>query len=708
MAEGPTCSECHCPIPSNAVGRYCPQCLLSLGLGDTEPDHSRPSSPETLSPSQRMMGDYELLEQIGAGGMGVVFKARHRTLNRIDALKMIRSGSLASAAELKRFRTEAQAAARLQHPNVVAIHQVGEEAGQVFFSMDYIEGKSLAELIKSKPLPPVRAAEYVKTITEAVQYAHERGVLHRDLKPANVLIDGSDQPRITDFGLARQVEFDSDLSRSGDALGTPGYMPPEQAAGRRNEIGPASDVYALGALLYDLLTGRPPFRADTAVETLRQVLETEPAPPRLLNRSVPLDLDTICLKCLNKEPSRRYASAGELAEELKCFLKNEPIKARPIGPAERTWRWCRRHPALAGFVTAIISLMILVSISALSVARVLEEELREEVLKANVYAAQGIAGIVLWQLDRLSGPLVQTAQDEPGLRAALQSEDDVRLQEIAQEIFHKFDKPANQFAVHDRSPFKSWYVLNSRGVLVGLWPMNKNIMLEDFSYRDYFQGANRIGTNRTGRDAIHLSRVFQARNDDLYKCAISTPIYAGDKFLGVLASTISLSPRLGPDRLNDERRKAVLIGPLEVPWPAGATSAPVAASYTLFVHEAITEATNAFKVEKAQLRAVPTHVLPGSIFQLRPPPPTEASMNPAYQDPMGRTNSVYAGRWLAGFAPVGNTEWVVNVQQRYAESIQPVKATLFRLGLWGGSALALLILVISAAAWLKFFQASRA
>lgn len=698
MPEILTCAECHSPLPPAAAEGCCPRCLLNLALDRTEADHSIRASSNAAEPLLKFIGDYELLEQIGAGGMGVVFKARHRTLNRIDALKMIRSGLLASAVELRRFRTEAQAAARLQHRNVVAIHQVGEEAGHVFFSMEYIEGKSLAELIQSKPLPPKRAAAYVKTIAQAVQYAHERGVLHRDLKPANILIDASDQPRITDFGLARQVEFDSEVSRSGDALGTPAYMPPEQAAGRRNQIGPLSDVYALGALLYDLLTGRPPFRADTALETIRQVLETEPAPPRLLNRSIPPDLDTICLKCLSKDPARRYGNARELADELDRFLHDEPIKARPIGRAERTWRWCRRHPVLAAVVTTVASLMILVSISALSVARVLEKQLREQVLEANVYAAQGIAARILWEVDRLSGPLLQIAQGKPDVRAALEDHDDQRLQNIVQGIYS--NPPANEY--------KSWYVMDHTGKLIALAPPSKeNIIGGDFSYRDHFQGAKAIGPTKTGRDAVYWSRAYRSRSDRLFKCAISTPIYSDGKFLGVLAATISLSDRLGPASLSDEHRKAVLIAPSEVPWASGATSTPPIESYTVFVHEGIPKnSTNAFPIEQKQLRAIPTRRDAGSIFQFPLPPRTEDSMNPAYEDPMAKVNVTYSGRWLAGFAPVGNSEWIVIVQQRYSESIQPVKETLFRLALWTGIALGLLLLVFSAAAWLKLFRSS--
>jgi serine/threonine-protein kinase len=279
--------------------------------------------------------------------MGVVYKARQVSLNRIVALKMILAGQLASDSDVRRFYTEAEAAANLAHPGIVPIYEVGHWEGQHFFSMGYVDGTTLAAEMTRGPLSPARAAEIVMKVAEAVAYAHAQGVIHRDLKPGNVLLDKSDQPHVTDFGLAKRVEGDSNLTATGQVLGTPSYMPPEQAAGRMADIGPASDVYALGAILYALLTGRPPFEAPTALETLTQVLELEPVAPRHLNKNVPRDLQTICLKCVEKEPHRRYASAQELAEDLERFLSGEPILARPLGPLGRYLRWGRRHPALS-------------------------------------------------------------------------------------------------------------------------------------------------------------------------------------------------------------------------------------------------------------------------------------------------------------------------------------------------------------------------
>jgi tRNA A-37 threonylcarbamoyl transferase component Bud32/ribosomal protein L7/L12 len=291
--------------------------------------------------------------------MGVVYKARQVSLNRIVALKMIRSGELASEAEVKRFRVEAEAAANLQHPNIVAIHEVGMHDGRHYFTMDFVEGRNLAQVAGGEPMAAQRAARCVKTIAEAIHFAHQRGTLHRDLKPQNVLIDASDHVRITDFGLAKQTQRDSSLTESGVAMGSPSYMPPEQAQGRRDLVGPSSDVYSLGAVLYELLTGRPPFLADTPVATMRKVLETEPDAPTKSNPNIPRDLETICLKCLEKSPERRYPSARALAEELDRFLKGEPILARPASALHKAVSWARRHRmVMTAAVSAVILLLV--------------------------------------------------------------------------------------------------------------------------------------------------------------------------------------------------------------------------------------------------------------------------------------------------------------------------------------------------------------
>jgi tRNA A-37 threonylcarbamoyl transferase component Bud32/tetratricopeptide (TPR) repeat protein len=333
--------------------------LRANDSGDGQRDRL-PAAPRSASTPTRF-GKYELISMIAKGGMGVVYKAHDAKLNRTVALKMILSGSFAGEGEIARFYAEAKAAAKLRHPNIVAIFDYGDVDDQPFFAMDYIEGGGLSDLVRENALPPEKAASLVKTVAEAMHYAHEKGILHRDLKPSNVLLDNAGQPMITDFGLAKQVEGHSGLTVSGTVLGTPSYMPPEQAAGHIDDVQVPSDVYSIGAILYELLTGRPPFRAANAVETLKRVLDTEPVSPRLLNPGIPVDIETICLKCLQKEPAARYASAQELADELERFLAGEPILARPIGRVARLWRWCRRKPKVALLAgTALLGTMIAV------------------------------------------------------------------------------------------------------------------------------------------------------------------------------------------------------------------------------------------------------------------------------------------------------------------------------------------------------------
>ncbi len=379
------CVVCGAPLAPGAA--HCPACLLGLGFGpdlkpdpdpDADPDLDADSVPGPGSgaaaevsskfgafsevPVPRRFGDYELFEEIGRGGMGVVYRARQVPLDRIVAVKLLLAGPLVSPESLRRFEREARSAARLHHPNIVAIHEFGTDHGQGYLSMDFVPGSSLAEAIRQQPLRPVQAARYLRAIAQAVEYAHARGILHRDLKPSNILIDAEDQPRLTDFGLAKRFDEQRDLTLTGQPLGSPNYMAPEQASGRLDALGPASDIYALGAILYHLLTGRPPFLAATIPATLRQVVDAEPMPPRLLDSTLPRDLETLALKCLEKQPARRFASAGELADELGRFLAHEPIRSRPVGPWNKARRWCQRKPQLAAASGSLVALALVLAV----------------------------------------------------------------------------------------------------------------------------------------------------------------------------------------------------------------------------------------------------------------------------------------------------------------------------------------------------------
>jgi WD40 repeat protein len=330
-----------------------------------------PVLPQVSSAVGRVLGDYDLLQELGRGSMGVVYKARQRSANRIVALKVIRADRLEDVAPeqhkewLERFRTEAQAAARIEHEHVVTVHEVGEwRAGDVhppvlFYSMRYVEGQSLADMLRDGPLPGRRAATYLEAVARAVHHAHTCGILHRDLKPRNLLVDKSERPYVADFGLAKclAITGEAGLTHTGVLLGTPSYVSPEQAQDAAHATA-QSDVYSLGATLYAVLTGRPPFQGATVAETLHQVLHQEPVAPRHLNPVIDRDLETITLKCLYKEPGRRYGSAAALAEDLRRYLDGRPIQARPVGRVERAWRWCRRNPAVAGLLAAVALLLV--------------------------------------------------------------------------------------------------------------------------------------------------------------------------------------------------------------------------------------------------------------------------------------------------------------------------------------------------------------
>jgi serine/threonine-protein kinase len=306
---------------------------------------------------------YEVECEIGHGGMGVVYRARQKDLDRTVALKMILSGQLATPEHRARFRDEAKFAAQLQHPNIVSIYDVGDILGQPYFAMQYIGGPSLSAKLRQGPLPPELAAHMVCAIASAVEHLHQHGVIHRDLKPSNILLDEAGRPYVTDFGLVKMIAGDSQRTNTGVIVGTPSYMAPEQASGKSGRVGPLSDVYSLGAILYETLTGRPPFQEPTPLDTLVQVLETEPVPPRQLNHAIPIDLELICLRCLEKDPLLRYNSAAGLGQDLQRFLQGEAIEARPASLAQRLGRWARREPALFAHVATLGGCSLIAQVS---------------------------------------------------------------------------------------------------------------------------------------------------------------------------------------------------------------------------------------------------------------------------------------------------------------------------------------------------------
>ncbi|MCI0350468.1 MAG: serine/threonine-protein kinase, partial [Acidobacteriales bacterium] len=377
VGPGKLCSQCGLPIPDSELGNRCPNCLLELAITPLpdEPPQDLPVQRTFLK--SRFFADYEILEEIARGGMGVVYRARQLSLNRLVALKVVQSGLLASPDALLRFQVEVRAVALLNHPNIISLHEAGEHEGQHYFSMGLVEGSSLADLNARCALRNLewlrRAVGLLVKVARAVHHAHQHGILHRDLKPSNILLDKAGEPHVADFGLAKVLEADTGLTRSESVVGSPNYMAPEQASGRSHEVTTAVDIYSLGAILYELVTGGPPFQSRSALETMRLVIEKEPISPRKLNLKIDANLETICLKCLRKEPQARYSSAAELAQDLESWLQGRPIRARPVGAFGGLWLWSRRHPAVSflslALVLALVGIAVGSSIAAVRVSR---------------------------------------------------------------------------------------------------------------------------------------------------------------------------------------------------------------------------------------------------------------------------------------------------------------------------------------------------
>jgi serine/threonine-protein kinase len=453
------------PPPAEWLNRY-PEFAAELGEFFTSQDRLRtvaeplrevfrvdpaPTPGPSCEAAGQWFGDYELLEEIGRGGMGVVYRARQKRPDRMVALKVVRTGPDSTAEAMRRFRNEADIAGQLDHPNIVPVHEVGEHEGRVFFSMKLIAGGNLAGQLDRFRDNPRSVAALMATVARAVHHAHQRGVLHRDLKPSNILLDTSGHPYVTDFGLARRLEVDSSLTQSGALVGTPSYMAPEQASGHKPVLTTATDVYGLGAVLYALLTGRPPFQAETVLDTMLLVREREPEPPSRLNRAVDPDLETICLKCLRKDPEGRYRSAEAVAEDLDCWLRGEPITARPLTRTVRAWRWCRRNPVVAGLTgTAIvlgIALIVGLAVSNWLLARK-QAETDEQWRRAEAErqrAQQNLDKAFNFMFDILAQLRRKDLDDVPRIHEIRQALIDHGLQYYQNSIRPESKQPADRF-----------------------------------------------------------------------------------------------------------------------------------------------------------------------------------------------------------------------------------------------------------------------
>jgi tRNA A-37 threonylcarbamoyl transferase component Bud32 len=589
-------------------------------------------------------GRYQLQAVIGRGGMGVVFRALDTTLKRTVALKTI-DRPLASALDMARFRVEAETAATLRHPNIVPVHDVGVHEGQPYYTMALVEGSSVHAALPSFAGQPRRAAALIATVAEAIHDAHRAGVIHRDLKPGNILLDAAGAPLVTDFGLAKKLGSEP-LTADGSVFGTAEYMAPEQAAGRPGQVGVAADVYALGAILFELLAGRPPIAGATPAETLRLIAVQEPRFPREGPRVDP-ELAAVCLAALRKEPAARYATADALAEDLRRWLAGAPVRARKVSRPHQLWRLARRHPS----PVAISLLAAALGVSGFYLAA-LNAGRRREILEANLYTARQVGREFLERI-QLWGEHVSAAAREPELVAQLarwQSTMAARPRPFATmpaspeqralqahcERLHRANDPT----------FENWNLLDATGTMVARTPADQ-VIGGSFPTRDYFKGtlAHR---GRPGLAAIHVSRVYRSAADGRYKFDISTPVLdPAGALVGVLAVSVTTGPNMGLPHLHDERRKAVLLAPADGDRGTG---------YVVIMHPAYAHGAEAVALQRPLIPAV----FPRSC---------EAELSPEVLD---RATSrrldygagpAFTGRWLAGLAPVGNTGFVVVIQR---------------------------------------------
>ncbi|HYQ17655.1 MAG TPA: protein kinase, partial [Polyangiaceae bacterium] len=535
------------------LGGQCPACLLSTALDDGVGDELRPV-PE--------LPHYAAFRFLAEGGTGEVWEAYDTNLGRLVALKVLRASAV-DAVAVERFLDGARATANLKHDHIVAVHEVGQHRGLHYFSMDLVTGGTLADHIETFRADRTRAVEVLATLAEALQFAHEHGVLHRDLKPANILLDEAQRPYVTDFGLALHVDRIG-VTRDGVVAGTPQYMAPEQAEGRTRDLTVATDVYGLGAILYHLLTGRPPFLAATSELVLEQVKHVAPIGPRRLDPSIEPDLALLCLRCLEKDPAHRYRSAGELARTLRRFLAGEPIER--VGAVERGVRFYRRQPLRTALFGMLLSFVLILIPSALSLTRGEAAQKRAEIIADNQNGAQMFAYAVLGHLRALSDAVARAAA-EPSLAAAFEARDGATLQTFCDAKLAQYDDPAEGLKLDDSSPFDMWFLADTAGVVLAdsRMPMNdrrRKGLSPDYAWRDYFRGARALAAQ--GLASTYVSPAFKSEPDSLYKFAISTPVYSGDgkrTWLGVLVAAVASQANLGSLILKDTRSAAILVAP---------------------------------------------------------------------------------------------------------------------------------------------------
>jgi serine/threonine-protein kinase len=641
-----------------------PQDTTDASDGEGKPCHTGMAIP-----------GYEILGELGRGGMGVVYKARQVGLNRVVALKMILAGQHASFQEKASFLAEAEAAATVQHPGIVEVYELGTCEGLPYCALEYCLGGTLRERLKKSPLLPDETARLMEAVAWAMQAAHETGIVHRDLKPANILLDADGNPRVADFGLARRLGRES-LTPTGAVMGTPEYMAPEQVQGKK-QVGPAVDVWALGVILYELLTGRPPFHGPTILETFAQVCQEEPVAPRQIEPTIPRDLETVCLKCLRKEPGRRYQSARAVAEELSRWRRLEPIIERPVGVLEKVWMWARRNPVAAALLLYVGLLIAVLIPGSLWLAHDQGRRLEGEVCRSNRFAAAHVASTIERHLERI-GEQARRLSADPELQALWHRGETAGWQEQDRKRLHSFFKQKRtclnaafrRGEAGEGGPFSSLTLLNGQGRFVASSIFKRELIGRDFGWRDFFIGGRDPGRGGTGRQ-FHVSRAFKSAIEPVYKLALSVPFCPdGNKPAGVVAATIAAGPTFGLENLHDGRRNVALLAREDTSPPRGPGPRPEEPlRYLVLLHPKIKEGTTG-----VGLPSVQRPKLDGA----------GVGESDTYRDPC-----TPGERWLAGFSSVGGTDLIVVVQQRHADAVAPYQSVLEHLWAWGLGAAAI-------------------
>jgi len=647
--------------------RFAP--LLGLSDGDKTIDYRSVGTDDGVR-----FGGYELLDKLGEGGMGTVYRARPAGTTLAVALKQIRPGGTA-----RHFREEVEAAAALRHPNIVPIYHVGEQADPAtgalrpFYTMALIEGGGLDQHLARFKDDPVAAATLVAKVARAVHHAHQRRVLHRDLKPANILLDAAGEPHVADFGLAARLD-DAGVA-AGERGGSLPWMAPEAVRGDA-ALTTAIDVWALGVVLYELLTGSRPFGGATRPEVETAILTRDPVPPRQLNPRLSRDLEAVCLKCLEKDPDKRYESASAVALDLERWLRGDEVRARRLGPWARAWRQVTRSPEVAAGVALVVGVLAAAAVAGLSLAHDQEAALRKAVCQSNEYAACLAAEAVLGKLEEI-GDAVLAAADDPDLAAACLADDWAAARAVLARRLGPVARLTTGLVQQPNGRVEVYWVRVGPEEEAG----------KDFSPRDYFQGARRRADEiERERDRVHVSRVFESAIDHRDKIALSVPFWptgrAGPAW--VLAATVTTDSTLGLDTLHGRGHNALLLAPRDpAAVPGKAAAKP---GYVLLVHPAFATGEKSVAFPAGAPGPIPPPDGEPELRRVVRPAPTLT--DPLLDDPAATAgHPEYEGKWLAGAARVGNTELVVLVQQRYRDAVGRYVDFYFRFLGWAGGAI---------------------